>query len=221
MTTPDERSLGRLAAPDPRDAIFPMRLAIKEAPPEERHWRYHGSGWWGDQGHEPQCVGYSWTHWLEDGPHTQRGIAPVVGPARLYREAQKVDEWEGEAYDGTSVRAGAKVLQTMGFVTSYHWAWDVTTVADAILRVGPVVVGTNWYRGMYEAPDGFVRVSGSIDGGHAYLLNGVNVRSAIFRIKNSWGRSWARNGHANITFEDFERLLREDGEACLAVEATP
>jgi hypothetical protein len=32
----------------------------------------------------------------------------------LYHEAQRIDEWPGEDYDGTSVRAGMDVLRTEG-----------------------------------------------------------------------------------------------------------
>ena len=32
----------------------------------------------------------------------------------LYHEAQKVDEWQGEDYDGTSVRAGLDILRKRG-----------------------------------------------------------------------------------------------------------
>ena len=32
----------------------------------------------------------------------------------LYHEAQKVDEWPGEDYDGTSVRAGLDILRKRG-----------------------------------------------------------------------------------------------------------
>lgn len=212
-------AFGRLPAPDARDNTYAMLTAVRAAPVTGRTWRYHGSGWWGDQGPLPHCVGFSWVHWLEDGPVSQAGTAPVVNPAVLYAQAQDVDEWDGTAYDGTSVRAGAKVLQALGFITSYLWAYDVETVADAILYVGPVVVGTTWYAGMMDTDsEGIIRPTGSPVGGHAYLLNGVNLTRGIFRVKNSWGRGWGTNGHATISFEDMERLITEGGEACLAME---
>lgn len=211
-------AFGRLPAADERDHAYAMMTAVAARRAPTRTYRYWGSGWVGDQFDKPHCVGFSWVHWLEDGPVTQPGTAPVVPPATLYAEAQVIDEWPGTDYEGTSVRAGAKVLQARGFIESYLWAYDVPTIAKAILSVGPVVVGTNWYDGMMDPDTGRVRVSGVPVGGHAYLLNGVNVTKGTFRIKNSWGSEWGIGGTATIDFESMQRLIDEDGEACLAIE---
>jgi hypothetical protein len=211
--------LGRRYAPDSRDADFPIRALL--AAPSARQYRYWSdAGWWGDQGDQPHCVGYSWVHWVEDGPVGHAGPAPVINPSQLYRDAQRVDEWEGESYDGTSVRAGAKVLQAAGRVVAYHWASTIEEIVQAVLEEGPVVMGTNWYTGMFDTDaKGLMTISGSLAGGHAWIINGVNRRSGLFRMKNSWGREWGNNGRAWISIGHVARLLREEGEACLAVEA--
>lgn len=211
---------GRLPSSDERDRRFLISAAVDRPDREYRYW--WSGGWWGDQGPLPHCVGYAWTHWLEDGPVTHKGQAPIVNPAELYRAAQRVDEWPGESYDGTSVRAGAKILQEMGLIAEYRWGWDLDSLVAALLAEGPVVVGTWWYAGMMGADEkGFVRATGRRLGGHAYLVNGVNVRERRLRLKNSWGRSWGQNGHAWISFDDMERLITEDGEVCLALERRP
>lgn len=217
---PEGHGLGRMPSEDEKDKFFLMRSLLEQKEAPERTYRYwNANGWWGDQGSLPHCVGYSWTHWIEDGPITHKGPAPIINPSVLYKEAQRVDEWAGENYDGTSVRAGAKALQSRGLITNYLWAWDVNTVAQAILTTGPVVVGTNWYNQMFY-PDqyGKIYIYGRSVGGHAYLLNGVNTKTRMFRIKNSWGQNWGRKGHAFISFDDMQRLIDEQGEACLAVE---
>ena len=215
-------SLGRLVVPDNRDANYPMAemLPPKDAVAGMTYRYWWANGWWGDQGRTSQCVAYAWTHWVEDGHVTHpKDATPFQDPANTYHEAQQMDQWPGENYDGTSVRAGAKVLQGKGFITSYHWAYDAFTVAHAILSTGPVVVGTNWYNDMFS-PDanGIIKVGGSLAGGHAYLLDGVNMNKKLFRIKNSWNRSWGHKGFAYISFDDMNSLLQNSGEACLAVE---
>lgn len=209
--------LGRLPSADERDKNFLMKTILpKTVTITSKYW--DDRGWWGDQGALPQCVGYSLAHWLENSPITHKATPPVVPPSVIYSQAQKIDEWPGEDYDGTSVRAGAKVLQDMGFIGEYRWSFDLATTIDAVLTKGPVVVGTNWYESMFYPTNGLIKVSGNVAGGHAYLINGVNTNNKLFRIKNSWGQSWGIKGRAYISFSDMERLIHEDGEVMLGVE---
>jgi len=218
-------SLGRVYIEDKRDLNYLIKnnqrtLQQISTPPKvltQRYW--DANGWWGDQGNTPQCVGYSWSHWLEDGPVQQSGIPPIIKPFDIYKNAQKLDEWYGENYDGTSVRGAVKYLKNIGKVKSYYWAFDVQTLSETILKLGPVVVGTNWYNGMfYPNKNGLIKIGGQMVGGHAYLINGVDTKTKQFRIKNSWGKSWGKGGHAFISFNDMSRLIKENGEICLAIE---
>jgi hypothetical protein len=230
---------GRLGIEDERDLDYPMGEVLPDEDSEkysieEKDYQYWWqSAWWGNQGFTPQCVSYSWRHWLEDGPETHfyedREIDPewmntssgetLVDCEKLYNKAQERDRWPGTDYNGTSVRAGAKVLQDEGLIDSYHWAWKVEPVVEALLHKGPVVVGTRWYRGMYEPnEEDIIEVDGEMVGGHAYVLNGVNLNKGLIRLKNSWGRDWGDDGYAYISIEDMDKLIREGGEACLAIE---
>jgi len=212
-------SLGRHYIPDIRDRNYLIKdkLNIKPTSITIRYWE--DNEWWGDQGNTPMCVGYAWAHWIEDGPITHGGVPPIVPPQLIYSEAQKVDEWPGENYDGTSVRGAAKYLQKSGKIKSYLWAYDLNTLVNTVLNVSPVVVGTYWYlRMFYPDKNGLIKIGGPIAGGHAYVINGVDTTKKLFRIKNSWGRQWGQGGHAYISFSDMERLIKLDGEICLATE---
>ena len=212
-------SLGRVFIPDERDNkyLIENKLTLPKTILTSKYW--DANGWWGNQGNTPQCVGYAWAHWIEDGPVGHDGVAPIVPPTLIYREAQKVDEWIGEKYEGTSVRGAAKYLRTTNRISSYLWTYDINVLINTVLNQGPVVVGTNWYSSMFT-PDrnGVIRVLGRVAGGHAYVINGVDRNTKLFRIKNSWGKTWGKSGHAYISFTDMTRLIRENGEVCLAIE---
>jgi hypothetical protein len=215
--------LGRLIVEDSRDANFPMKSLLPKELPGITYKYWWPTGWWGNQGQTPHCVAFSWTHWLAEGSITQKnsrkdGSAPF-DTTFLYNEAQKIDQWPGENYDGTSVRAGASVLKSNGYISSYNWAWDIQTVVNALLTLGPVVVGTWWYSDMFYPNDkGIITATGEKMGGHAYLLDGVNTKTKMLRLKNSWGREWGKKGFAYISFDDMDKLIKDQGEACLATE---
>lgn len=215
-------NLGREYKEDPRDLNYLIANSPLYSTSTMRTSRYwDDEEWWGNQGQTSECVAYAWVHWLEDGPILQNNhVTPVLNPAVVYREAQKIDEWPGENYNGTSVRAGAKILQAQGYISNYLWAFDLNTLINTVLNTGPVVVGTNWYSNMFRPnkTTGMISVSGRFAGGHAYVINGVDTKRRLFRIKNSWGRSWGLNGRAFISFNDMARLIRLRGEICLATE---
>lgn len=204
---------GRLVKADARDKKF--RIARRASQRVFRYWRDDAA--FLDQGEQPHCVGYAWAHWLINYPLSQ-----FIYPSGIYRVAQHLDEWDGQDYEGTSVRAGAKVLQELGFISEYRWAWSLEPLVDTLLEVGPVVIGVDWHADMME-PDrsGFLHASGAVDGGHAVLLNGVDTKARKLRVKNSWSRAWGNDGRAWLSFEDMARLLKRDGEVCLAIEARP
>lgn len=231
-----KKKLGRIHVPDKRDKNFPVMSAL----PKNRSGRVYkywwDQAWWGDQAATPQCVAYAWMHWLEDGPVTHfyedRDFDPsylnekakekhqsLFKPQKIYESAQKVDRWPGQDYDGTSVRAGAKILKELGVISEYRWAFTIVDVIQTLLELGPMVVGTWWHRDMfYPDKEGFITPTGEKMGGHAYVLNGINTEKDVLRIKNSWGRQWGDSGHAYIKINDFQKLLQDYGEACIAFE---
>lgn len=212
--------LGRMPAADERDRAFSVAPLLPAAAPARPYRYWWANGWWGNQGAKPHCVEFAWHHFIADGPITHEQDAPLWPVGSVYFEAQRIDEWPGENYDGTSVRAGAKVLQSKGLIQQYRWAFNLQDLIQTVWTISPVVIGTNWYESMfYPGEDGRLRLEGPVVGGHAYLLDGINVTKGLFRIKNSWGRAWGNDGFAYISFDDVNRLVfAEDGEASIALE---
>lgn len=173
-----------------------------------------------DQGSEGACVGFAWAHEAAARP-VVRNDADEALALQVYREAQKIDQWAGENYQGTSVLAGAKTMQRLGYLGEYRWAFGLEEALTVVSRYGPAVLGIPWYSSMYETEKGWIRVDGEQVGGHAILLHGVNVRGQYARLYNSWGPDWSPAGSGKISFADLGRLLREDGECCVPVRRLP
>lgn len=215
-----EYGLGRKGLEfDPKNLLFSIRAKLAEEPSKKTKQAWNPSGWWGDQQQTSKCVGFGFAHYIEDGPVTHKGQAPIADPNKIYEIAQDLDQWPGNDYDGTSVLAGAKALVQMGFIKEYRWAYTLSDMIEAVLELGPVVVGTNWYEAMFKPDEkGLIKIGGDIAGGHCWKVDAVNVKTKLFRLKNSWGREWGRKGFADIRFLDMERLIHEDGEICIATE---
>ena len=219
---------------DWRSLDYPITSVLHAA--EQPVYRPRSYTWtvdrWHDQGREGACVGFAFTHDLAARPQvvtdTSEDFARLV-----YREAQKIDPWPGEAYEGTSVLAGAKVLQRHGLYLGYRWAFTAEEVAKAVAYFGPGVLGVNWFTGMFDTdPDGFIAPEGAHAGGHAILVHSVKIhyrslsgwlartwrdvdwdRSYVV-LHNSWGPSWGVKGRAKLTLRHLDVLLGQDGEAC-------
>lgn len=178
-----------------------------------------------DQGNTGTCVEHGWRHWGMAAPIVSTRKLALIPRYGLYREMIGVDEWTDNDNDtalqmGTSVRAGAKVFQQRGFLTTYGWAFRADPAIDWLCEHGPLVIGINFYGGMFT-PDkeGFIRPTGSIEGGHCMCLLGWSEKRGAVYGTNSWGVDWGPlKGRFWMAGEDFERLLREDGECCSALE---
>jgi hypothetical protein len=230
MSDPIAR-LGRRYEPDDRDQRFQLSAVLPQALVNFRYW--WDNSVFLDQGSSSTCVGNAWAHRIADSPKVVSGVDEVYA-RRVYREATLLDQWPDNDHDdydqGTSVRAGAKALKNDGKLSTYRWCWDLDTLIQAVLANGPVVLGTNWYASMFSPKpvkdaEGTYRKTlviapgAQVAGGHAYVVNGVSVPAKVFRMKNSWSKSWGANGRASIGFDTMARLLSEQGEACAPTEA--
>jgi hypothetical protein len=159
--------------------------------------------WWVkmNQGQEGACVGFAATRMMMILNRMS------YDPRWLYTEAKKVDEWSGEDYDGTSVRAAMDVLREKGHRR---------------------VRGTKTYpedssHGIQEN-----RWTRSVDEVIACLKNPVVERRYAIPIANSWGNdgrrvgtSWVGSGYPHIVYLDLDvlaRLLANWGDATVVTD---
>lgn len=232
---PTPYRLGRLHAPDERDRRFllmdhPVAQAVVKV--VAKTWAFFSKPL--DQGNTGTCVGFGWKHRLMALP-VERPKDAKPSAFDIYDAAILVDEFPDNDHDtdrqmGTSVRAGAKVLQAMGLLTEYSW---ITSAEEAARWIGgkdasgqyvggPVVIGVNWYDSMFQTdPEGILEVSGQVAGGHCVCINRYLPGRGLFGGIQNWALPWGihGSGHFYLKAEDLDRLLKEDGEGCTPTES--
>lgn len=225
--------LGRHEEFDERSREFNVRAIIA---PGSKYRSYS----WSDPLHlnqrqEPACVGFSWAEELGGRPVVVPNVDDLLG-LDIYAKAHAIDGIPGD-HEGTSVLAGAKIVQQMGHLDEYRWAFNTQDLFLAIGYKGPAVIGIPWMEQMfYPDAKGFVHPTGNIVGGHALSVPKVKIStvglsmpgqpvSALLNpdlsyagIHNHWTANWGIDGNAFISFKDLDQLLHTGGDACIPVK---
>jgi hypothetical protein len=227
---------GRLPATDDKHLIkYPFRLAMPRTVetaentldlPHEYRPKYN-------QGNEGACGGFSgsWAGSIDNHRYYD---------ARwLYKEAQKIDEWPGEDYEGTSVRAVLDVLKDVGHrriyrgiskeaspaegISEFRWALTVDEVRTALAGGRPVILGIEWFD-VFDKPEKrghqwwLPEPIGYIAGGHAICCYGVSDRRQAVKLVNSWGSSYPLTWLPYATLEKLLRGFEYPGEAAVIMD---
>lgn len=136
-----------------------------------------------DQGSRGACVGFSCAR--------SRSLVErrKYDGNWIYDEALKIDEWPGEADEGTSVRAGFNVMKNQGVMR-----------LDGDLEPDEGISAYRWMTTVDEV---------------RYVLDSPsNDKREAVRIVNSWGLSWPH--YVWMPYKLLERLLViEQGEAAV------
>lgn len=214
-----ERVFGRKISFDPRSKNYPVIKRIGERRSTLWDCKKHL-----DQGKEGSCVGFGCGHELVADPVECLEVDYNYCREAIYWAAQKIDDWPGgdypgafPRYEGTSVLAGLKTLKASGWCDEYRWAFGLNDVLDGIAN-GPFIMGTNWYQGMNNTDtNGFIHVSGANQGGHCWLLKGINFEDSYATGHNSWSTNWGVLGDFKISLYDLDKLLVNNGEAAQLV----
>lgn len=182
-----------------------------------------------DQGEIGQCTAEAALGALMTEPFYREkfkfnGTGPNSDSLALYRKETRLDDrdiptsWEPDDTGSTGLWS-MKAMKAMGFIAGYRWAFSAMSVFQLLLD-GPVSTGTAWYNSMftpnYDAVISVDRSSG-LAGGHQYLLVGMDIERDMLIVRNSWGVGWGHKGYAFMKFDDYYRLLADNGDAVVPV----
>ncbi len=189
-----------------------------------------------DQGAEGACVGFA-SSWMMSILNRR-----FYDARWLYKEAQKIDEWEGESYSGTSVRAGMEMLRSVGHkylhkhkhehapmledgIHEYRWASTVDEVRTCLAAGVPVTLGIDWmstFDNPKKKSDGSRWIGegdlGTVRGGHAICCYGASDRRQACKLTNSWGKSWPLVWLPYATLQRLLDGIQYQGEAAIVTD---
>lgn len=186
--------------------------------------------WWDDgakldQGSEGTCVGHAFAHRRADAKVRVEGITHQWA-RQLYFDITNDTTYQLGAY---SIDA-CEELQRRGDISAFFWVTDANELSTTLLHRGPVCVGTPWFNDMFfpekKFGNQYLNVSGHYEGGHEYVINGIELSPEqgppFYRLKNSWGTSWGQGGNARIAVNDLNDLIfSQGGDAVLIKEVAP
>lgn len=209
-------------APDLRDRIYePTLIDLKVAlePP-------HGVTVL-DQGQEGACTGFGLAAVINFLNSSRRKagadyLPEEVSPRMLYEMAKLHDEWEGIAYEGSSIRGAlkgffhngvcslekapyepdqtnwtlspdqAKDARSVSLGAYYRLRPQIIDYHAALNEVGTIYCSARVHRNWRNPPDGKIEKSEIHTGGHAFAIVGYDQTG--FLIQNSWGEKWGGFG---------------------------
>ena len=181
-----------------------------------------------DQGNVGSCTGNAGIGALATDPlyktlpQASKYSLDESGAVKLYSDAETIDgdgpyPPNDHGSYGLSI---AKALKNAGIISGYQHTF---TLNDALLALCtyPILVGMNWYEGMFNpAPDGRVTISGPLAGGHEIVAREIDATNQRVWFDNSWGTSWGVQGRFYLTFNDLGTLLNQRGDVIVLIPNT-
>lgn len=214
--------LGRHVLHDPRSKDFDARAITRPRPLVTTLHAARTPPW--DQGDIGSCTANAALGCLVTSPnHCQRTL-DEDDARTLYRAETRLDDtqipghWEPDDTGSTGLWS-MKALHQAGLIKSYHHAFRLSTVLHLLLD-RPVSTGITWYESMFDVDDtGTIQVdfSSRVAGGHQVCLVGLDIQREAVWVRNSWGVQWGEGGYAWLEWDDYDRLLMEDGDAVCPV----
>lgn len=238
----EDSRLGRVPYHDPRSLDYDVTDKLYGVATERLRTRTYRVGRHLDQGREGACVGFAYTHELIATPIRVFGwqkLDDAFARDEVYHPAQHDDPWAGcflgqscpiepgPKADGTGMLPGIKVLQRMGFISEYRWAFSEPDLASAVAWVGGAIIGVPWFEGMYNTDsNGYINPTGRLMGYHAIFVHRFVAQTKTrkndwYEVWNSWGKDkFGKNGTAKVSRDSMAYLLdgQFSSEACIPLK---
>lgn len=215
--------LGRHVLHDERSKDFDARILIRPRPLVDTVHEGLCPPW--DQGQVGSCTANAALGCLMTKPLWNGSWKfTEVDAQELYRQETRVDDaqipghWEPTDTGSTGLWS-MKVLRRAGYIREYRHAFRLSTVLHLLLD-RPVSTGVTWYNSMFEVDNEHViqvDPDSGVAGGHQICLVGLDATRNYVRVRNSWGTGWADGGYAWLSFEAYDHLLHEQGDAVVPV----
>jgi hypothetical protein len=187
-----------------------------------------------DQGRTSGCTGNAMAQLLNCklfAPCREGRISLTEADAlSLYSLATHLDGFGPDQYypptdSGSSGLGVAKAAIQLGYIDTYQHAFTLEQL-QAGIQNQPVITGTSWTSSMFNPnPEtGFITVGAindsTVQGGHEYLIQGIDYEKQAIVMLNSWGNSWGgggglQPGQAYISFTDYTNLLSDQGDVVI------
>ncbi len=200
-----------------------------------------------DQKAEGACTGFGLGAVINFLKQQRGELENKVSTRMLYEMAKRYDEWDGEAYSGSSCRGAIKGWYNMGVCEHSLWKYAANKpgklTIDAAKNARSTTVGA-YYRLNHRISDFHAAIN---EAGVIYcsakthdrwsedqLKDGVIEHSdeplgghafAIvgynntgFWVQNSWGRGWGKDGLAIWTYEDWQQNIQDAWVLRMALE---
>lgn len=179
-----------------------------------------------DQGDIGSCTGNAMAGWLGCWPHVRDAADADAfdedAALKLYELATRLDHVPGQYPPddtGSSGLAVAKAAKQLGYISGYGHALSVDGLLHA-LQTAPVIVGVPWFQG-FDRPDssGVVKPTGTIRGGHEFLIRGYEhgqtEATSMLLADNSWGSAWGVRGSFLFSVATWRVLAANQGDVTI------
>ena len=197
-----------------------------------------------DQGQEGACTGFGLAavvNYLQynrsdSKPPEKKKLRRPEGSASarmLYEMAKRYDEWDGENYDGSSIRGAMKGWLLHGVCTWADWPYDeeqsgrltptrqlkalgrplgaylrvrhlhLNQMHAGLHEVGILYASAQVHEGWYEVNPRSGKIPYSNRAAGGHAFAIVGYDTDGFWIQNSWGPEWGLKGFCHISYDDW------------------